>query len=120
MKTGDKVKVTYSDLSQKIGRIVGETTKMWKIDFDGDGEDEKRIMKTMDIELVDDPKTPEKEVVSKVIKDPDQEFPEFVKAWGRKQNRSIQIRVAVAILFALGIAAVAILNYLEIIHIGAG
>lgn len=62
MEIGDKVLVTYSDKTQKAGRIVGETAKMWKIEFD-DG-DEKRVMKTQDITLIDDPETPEKEVIT--------------------------------------------------------
>lgn len=62
MEIGDKVLVTYLDKTQKAGRIVGETAKMWKIEFD-DG-DEKRVMKTQDITLIDDPETPEKEVIT--------------------------------------------------------
>ena len=63
MQVGDKVLVTYSDKSQKVGRIVGETEKMWKIQFDGE-EKEKRVSKTQDIVLVDDPVTPEPEVIT--------------------------------------------------------
>jgi len=63
MKIEDKVIVTYSDDSQKVGRIVGETAKQWKILFDGES-DEKRINKTMDIQLIDDPETPEPEVIT--------------------------------------------------------
>lgn len=63
MKEGDKVLVTYSDKTQKVGRIVGETSKMWKIMFDNE-EEEKRVSKTMDVKLIDDPVTPFPEVIS--------------------------------------------------------
>jgi RNase P/RNase MRP subunit p29 len=63
MQIGDKVLVTYSDDTQRAGRIVGETAKMWKIEFDESGET-KRVMKTQDIVLVDDPTTPEPEVIT--------------------------------------------------------
>lgn len=64
LKVGDKVKVTYADGDQFVGRIVGETAKQWKVDFDGTGE--KRVNKSMDVELVDDPKTPEPEVITTI------------------------------------------------------
>lgn len=51
MKVGDKVKVIYSNNRQFVGRIVGETAKQWKIDFESTGE--KRVNKTMIIQLVD-------------------------------------------------------------------
>lgn len=63
MQIGDKVLVTYSDNTQHVGRIVGETAKMWKILFDG-ADKEKRVMKDQDIVLVDDPVTPEPEVIT--------------------------------------------------------
>jgi hypothetical protein len=78
LKVGDKVKVTYTNGDQFLGRIVGETAKQWKIDFDG--EEERRINKSMKVELVDDPKTPEKEVISVV--------PEEASEKPRKRKRS--------------------------------
>lgn len=63
MQIGDKVIVTYADSTQKVGRITGETEKQWRILFDGE-ENEKRIGKTMKIEMIDDPTTPFPEVIS--------------------------------------------------------
>jgi len=73
MKIGDKILVTYSNGDQVAGRIYGETTKSWKVEFDVDG-DQRTIRKTMDIEVIDDPVTVEdetsvKEVVEEVKKD---------------------------------------------------
>lgn len=62
MNLGDKVMVTYKNGDQFVGRIKDETEKMWVIEFDDN--DTRRIKKTMQIELVDDPETPEKEVVT--------------------------------------------------------
>ena len=59
MEFGDKVMVTYKNGDQFVGRIKDETEKMWVIEFD-DG-DTRRIRKTMQVELVDDPETPEDE-----------------------------------------------------------
>lgn len=62
MKIGDKVLVTYTDGDQKAGRLVGETEKMWKIDFDEEGE--KRVSKKMTVAKIDDPETEKKEVIT--------------------------------------------------------
>jgi len=55
MKFGDKVMVTYKNGDQFVGRIKDETEKMWVIEFDDN--DVRRIKKSMQIEIVDDPKT---------------------------------------------------------------
>lgn len=55
MKIGDKILVTYSNGNQFAGMIVGETAKSWKVEFDNG--DDRTIRKTMDIEVIDNPKT---------------------------------------------------------------
>ena len=64
MKFGDKVMVTYKNGNQFIGRIKDETEKMWVIEFDDN--DVRRIKKTMPVEIVDDPETPEIEKPEKI------------------------------------------------------
>ena len=54
---GDKVLVTYKNGDQFVGRIKDSTDKTYTIEFD-DG-DLRRIRKTMNIKLIDDPETPE-------------------------------------------------------------
>jgi RNase P/RNase MRP subunit p29 len=63
MQINDKVLVTYSNNDQKAGRIVDETPKMWKILFDDENEP-KRVSKKQTITLIDDPETPEAEVIT--------------------------------------------------------
>lgn len=63
MEKGDKVCVTYANKEQKIGRILGETEKTWKIKFDGN-DNTNIVKKTSDIKVIDDPETKKKEVIS--------------------------------------------------------
>jgi hypothetical protein len=109
MKIGDKVKVTYTNGDQFLGVITAETTKTWTIDFDG--EDSRRIKKSMDIVLVDNPKTPKKEVVT---------MPSTVVDYAKKQARGMNWRVAIWVGIAFALATVAILVGLDIITLGAG
>jgi len=53
MTIGDRVLVTYTNGEQLVGLIIGETEKMWNIDFDGE-EKTRRVRKAMDIELLED------------------------------------------------------------------
>lgn len=109
LKVGDKVKVTYTNGDQFLGYLTGETPKMWKINFDGTKGD-SRILKTMDIVLVDDPKTPELEVLK---------VPVSVKEWSKKQGRAMNWRIAVIVGVSILLAATAILVGLDILHIGS-
>ena len=103
MKIGDKVVVTYADGDQFVGRIVGETEKMWKMDFDGEDEIRK-VRKSLDIQLVDDPETPEPEVapVEEVEVPTDEEFEapmeEPKKKWGLVIMASIILGGLVALI----------------------
>lgn len=112
MKRGDKIKVTYAKGDQFIGRITGETEKTWKVDFDGGKV--KRISKEMKIELIDDPKTPEKEVVSRPAN-----VDKMLKDYKRKEARKINRRMAIIIGITLLLAATAILIGLDKLHMGA-
>ena len=67
MKIGDKILVTYSNGDQFAGRIVGETPKSWKVEYD-DGT-KKTIRKTMDIEVIDDPVDFTEEEVDEVLEE---------------------------------------------------
>ena len=109
MKIGDKVKVTYTNGDQCIGRIVKETEKTWLVDFDG--AKTKRVKKSANVVLVDDPKTPEKEVVS---------IPASVIKYSKKQSRGMKWRVGIWIIVALALATVAVLGFMGIIPLGAG
>jgi len=53
MTIGDRVLVTYTNGEQLVGLIIGETEKMWNIDFDGE-EKTRRVRKAMDIQLLED------------------------------------------------------------------
>ena len=64
MKIGDRVLVTYSNGDQLVGVIIGETEKMWTVDFDGD-EKTRKVRKSMDITLV-----PEEVVEESVVEEP--------------------------------------------------
>ena len=112
MKIGDKVKVTYSDGDQFLGVIVGETAKQWKVDFDGTGE--KRVSKTMQIELVDNPKTPEKEVISRPAN-----VDKMLEDHKKKQARSINWRMSLIIGVTVLLVATAILVGLGYLNLGA-
>lgn len=113
MKLGDKVKVTYTNGDQFLGRIVGETAKQWKIDFDGEGE--RRVNKSMQVELVDDPKTPEKEVISTVVEEPCCEKPAKKK---KESSNTLSGKEWVIVGAALLLAAFAICVGLDLISIG--
>jgi hypothetical protein len=109
LKIGDKVKVTYSDGSQFIGYITGETSKMWKINYDGAGN-ESRILKSMDIVLMDDPKTPNIEVAEISVK---------VKELIKKEERSVNWQMAAFIGVSILLAITAILVGLNFLQIGS-
>ncbi len=127
MKIGDKVKVTYSNGDQYVGRLTGETAKMWQITSDGAAKGEQRIRmafkvadkyrenKTMQMELVDDPETLEKEVIS-VVPDIDT----TLKAYKKSQDRNINWKLCLIIAGTLLIAAFAICVGLDVISIGQG
>jgi len=108
LKIGDKVKVTYTNGEQFLGYLRGETPKMWKIEFDGQ-PGESRIRKTMDIVLVDDPKTQELEVF---------EVPVMVAEYSKKQARSLNWKMTLIIGATLLLAAFAIGVGLDVIEIG--
>ena len=110
MKIGDKVKVTYANGDQHIGRIIGQTEKMWKVDFDG-ALGEKRVKKGLNVVLVDDPKTPEKEVIT---------TPAAVLEHKKSQEKGLKWRVTLIIIAALAIATVAVLVGFDVITLGAG
>lgn len=97
LKVGDKVKVTYSDGDQFLGRIVGETAKQWKVDFDGTGE--KRVNKSTQVELVDDPKTETKEVIHYTRK-------EYKPSKRVRRNNVLIFLGIMAVMAALGYAVV--------------
>lgn len=124
MKIGDKVKVTYTDGDQLIGRIVGETAKMWTVDFDGE-EKTRKIRKSMKIELIDDPKTPEKEVISVPSEEKNErKYPKdllknSLEDYRKKQARSINWRMTLIIGATLLLAATAILVGLGYLNMGA-
>ena len=74
MKIGDRVLVTYSNGDQLVGVIIGETEKMWTVDFDGD-EKTRKVRKSMDItlvpeEVVEDPVVEEPVVEEPVVEEP--------------------------------------------------
>jgi len=93
MEFGDKVMVTYKNGDQFVGRIKDETEKMWVIEFDNNdvrkiknnesvalgNSNLSLVRKTMKIEIVDDPKTPEvetPEVETPEVETPEVETPE--------------------------------------------
>lgn len=114
MEIGDKVKLTYANGDQYIGRIYGETEKMWKIDFDGT-LGTKRVNKNSNVVLIDDPKTPEKEVIS---------YPKGVdgmlKSYIKKQERNLNWKMALIVGVTLLLATTAVLVGLDIIQFGVG
>lgn len=71
MEIGDRILVTYSNGDQLIGTIIGETEKMWTVDFDGD-EKTRKVRKSMDIALVqEDERVDEEPVVEEpVVEEP--------------------------------------------------
>ena len=108
LKIGDKVKVSYTNGDQFLGYLKGETPKMWKIEYDGHSG-VSRIRKTMDIVLVDDPETPELEVL---------EVPVAVADYSKKQSRGLKLRMGLLYGAVILIAAFAILVGLDLIEIG--
>lgn len=113
LKIGDKVKVTYSNGDQFTGYLIGETEKTWKINYDGPGG-KQRIRKSMQIELVDDPKTLVKEVVSIPSN-----VKESLESYKRHQVRSMNWRLALIVGVAVVLASIAILVGLDYLHLGA-
>jgi len=109
LKIGDKVKVTYTSGDQFIGYLRGETLKTWKIEYDGQ-HGETRIRKTMDIALIDDPETPELEVM---------EVPVAIADYSRKQARGLNWRMGLLYGVVILIAAFAILVGLDLLEVGA-
>ncbi len=126
MKIGDKILVTYLDGDQLAGRIIGETPKMWNVDFDGE-EKTRRIKKSMDIQVIDDPETEEDEIPvldltieTKTVKAEVYKIPIKEEKGFFKGSNSLTWKEWAWVIFALGAATVAVLNFLEIIHLGAG
>jgi len=109
LKIGDKVKVTYTNGDQFLGYLRGETPKMWKIEYDGH-TGISRVLKTMDMVLVDDPETPELEVL---------EVPVHVNDYSKKQSRNLSWKLALLYGATILIAAFAILVGLDLLEVGA-
>ena len=115
MKIGDKVCLTYGNGTQFNGRIVGETAKQWKIDFDREGV--KRVNKTMHVELIDDPLTPEKEVITTVVTEPCCDHKPKKRERG---SNSLSGKEWAIVAVAIVLAAFAIGVGLDLISIGEG
>ena len=125
MEFGDKVMVTYKNGDQFVGRIKDETEKMWVIEFDNNdvrkiknnesvalgNSNLSLVRKTMKIEIVDDPKTPE-------VETPEVETPKVTHknvdgSFGKvefKTNKRVR-RNNVFVLFGV-LAAIALLGFI--------